>query len=71
MRLIDDWHRAYRLASVQVFAAIALLPDAYNGIAALGWLDELPGPAKWTIRAAGAIGVIARLVRQRNTESKS
>ncbi|KMM77069.1 hypothetical protein ACP93_02585 [Xanthomonas sp. NCPPB 1128] len=64
VELIEDWRRAWKLASVQVFAGIALLPDIYNGVAALGWMDELPGPAKWIIRSMGAAGVIARIVRQ-------
>ena len=65
MKLIDDWKQAWKLHSVQVFAVVALLPDIYNGIAAMGWLDQLPGPAMWTMRALGAIGIAARVLKQR------
>ncbi|AUJ13408.1 hypothetical protein [Xanthomonas oryzae] len=65
IELIENWRRAWTLASVQVFAGIVLLPDLYNGVAALGWLEELPGPAKWVIRGLGALGVVARIVRKK------
>lgn len=64
MKLIDEWKTAWRLASVQLFAVVAVLPDIYNGIAAFGWLDELPGPAKWILRGLGAAGIIARVIKQ-------
>ncbi|AUJ12384.1 hypothetical protein BVV20_09465 [Xanthomonas oryzae pv. oryzae] len=65
IELIENWRRAWTLASVQVFAGIVLLPDLYNGVAALCWLEELPGPAKWVIRGLGALGVVARIVRKK------
>lgn len=71
LELIEGWRRAWKFASVQMFAAIALLPDIYNGVAALGWMDELPEPAKWVIRAAGALGVVARIVRKKQPEPQS
>lgn len=64
MRLIDDWKQAYRLYSVQLLALLALMPDIYDGIAAFGWMDELPDPAKWTMRALGAAGIVLRVIRQ-------
>ncbi|MGE6331813.1 hypothetical protein [Stenotrophomonas sp. NPDC077659] len=65
VELIDGWRRAWRLASVWVFSLVALFPDIYDAIAALNWMDELPDPAKWSIRALGAIGVIARVLKSR------
>lgn len=64
MRLIDDWKQAYRLYSVQLLALLALMPDIYDGIAAFGWMDELPDPAKWIMRALGAAGIVLRVIRQ-------
>ncbi|KOR44291.1 hypothetical protein ADT25_11080 [Xanthomonas oryzae] len=65
IQLIENWHRAWKFASVQVCTGIVLLPDIYNGVAAFGWLEELPGPAKWVIRALGALGVVARIVQKK------
>lgn len=62
--LIDSWRRSWRLASVQLFAVVALFPDIYDGIAALGWLDELPPEARWPLRALGALGIVARVIQQ-------
>ncbi|WP_295548596.1 hypothetical protein [uncultured Pseudacidovorax sp.] len=64
LRPIPEWKKAAKLASVQVFAVLGLFPDIYNGIAALGWLEELPPTAKWCIRGLAAIGIAARLIRQ-------
>lgn len=61
---IPDWKRAGKLASVQVLTLLVLFPDIYNGIAALGWLEELPIAAKWCIRVLAAIGIAARLIKQ-------
>jgi hypothetical protein len=66
--LIDDWRRAWRLFSVQLFALVALFPDMYDGIAALGWMDQLPEQARWAIRAMGAVGIVARVIKQRPKE---
>ncbi|MCU1054178.1 hypothetical protein JAK47_06470 [Stenotrophomonas maltophilia] len=65
LQLIDDWRKAWKLASVWVFGLVTLFPDAYDAIAAMGWMDELPDPAKWSIRALGAMGVIARVLARR------
>ena len=71
LELIENWRRAWKFASVQVFAFIALMPDIYNGIAALGWMDELPEPAKWVIRGLGAAGVVARVLRRKQPEPQA
>jgi len=65
LQLIDGWHRAWKLASVWVFGLVAAFPDIYDAIAAMGWMDELPEPAKWSIRGLGALGVIARVLKSR------
>lgn len=66
--LIDDWRRGWRLFSVQLFALVALFPDIYDGIAALGWIDQLPEQARWCIRVLGAAGIAARVIKQRPKE---
>lgn len=65
VELIDGWRRAWKLASVWVFSLVALFPDIYDAIAAMNWMDELPDPAKWSIRALGALGVITRVLKSR------
>ncbi|PPV04646.1 hypothetical protein XBLMG947_4149 [Xanthomonas bromi] len=65
IQLIENWHRAWKFTSVQVCTGIVLLPDIYNSVAGLGWLEELPAPAKWVIRALGALGVVARIVQKK------
>ena len=65
LQLIDDWRKAWKLASVWVFGLVCLFPDMYDAIATMGWMDELPDPAKWSIRALGAMGVIARVLARR------
>lgn len=66
IRLIEDWRKAWKLHSVQVFAVILLFPDLYAGIAAMGWLEQAPAPFTWSVRALGAIGVVARVLSQRS-----
>lgn len=60
-RLIREWRRAWRMHSVQILAAIAMLP--------LIW-DELPAETKalipegwqaYVVSALAVIGVIGRL----------
>lgn len=65
LQLIDDWRKAWKLASVWVFGLVTLFPDIYDAIAAMGWMDELPELAKWSIRGLGVLGVIARVLSRR------
>ncbi len=65
LQLIDNWRKAWKLASVWVFGLVTMFPDIYDAIAAMGWMDELPGPAKWSIRALGVMGVIVRVLSRR------
>lgn len=61
----DLW-KAY---SVWVFAAIGAFPDAYNGIASMGWADEIPMTAKWILRSLAGLGLFLRFVNQRKREN--
>lgn len=63
--LIDDARRFYRLASVWVFFVIGSLPDIYNGIAAMGWVEQVPDTFKWVLRIAASIGIAVRVLKQR------
>lgn len=66
MKLITDWHLSWKLLSVWAFALIGAMPDLYNGLAAIGWIDSIPEPAVWVIRIMAGAGIICRLVRQFN-----
>lgn len=66
IELIEDWRKAWRFATVQWSTFVLFIPDIYNGIAAMGWLDELPGSVKWLVRGIGAVGIIARVTRKAN-----
>ena len=70
IRPITEWRQALKLASVWMCILIGAFPDIYNGIAAMGWLDELPLPAKWCIRALAAAGIVARLIKQEAIQRK-
>jgi hypothetical protein len=71
-RLIDDWHRAWRLSSVQVnaalvafFALYALVPAIPAEVAAI-----VPERFRMPLLAVWAgIGVVARLYRQKHPGS--
>lgn len=69
--LIDNWRQCWRLASVQVYMLIAAMPDIYNAVAALGWIDQLPAAAMWIVRALAALGIAARVIKQKNAEVKN
>ena len=65
VELIHDANRFYKFASVWVFFLIGCMPDFYNGIASMGWADEVPGPLKWSIRGLAAAGVAARVLKRK------
>lgn len=58
-RVIDDWHRCWKLLSVQVAAGIGAIAWAYDYVPAMQQYLP-PDWAKWAI---GAI-IIARIIRQ-------
>ena len=68
--LIDNWQKCLRLASVRVYVLIGAMPDIYNAVAALGWMDQIPTPAMWTFRTLAALGIAARIIRQQTKEAK-
>lgn len=68
MQLIDDWKNAWKFLSVHILTLLLVMPDAYNAVAAMGWMDQLPEPAMWVIRCLAGVGIIARLVKQRKEQ---
>lgn len=71
MQLIENWRQCWRMASMWVYMLIAAMPDIYNAVAALGWIEQLPDPAMWTVRAMAAIGIAARIIKQKSVEVKN
>lgn len=65
---VDDLSKWWKMWSVWIFGLIGVLPDAYNAVATMGWIDEVPGAIKWPIRGLAAAGVILRLMRQRKPD---
>lgn len=64
MRLVSYWKRAWKLHSVKIFAAIVLLPVAWESIPD-DIKAELPtGWVKWIAALLAIIGVYARLIPQ-------
>ena len=63
--LIDDAGKAYKLASVWAFVLIGAMPDIYNGIAAMGWVDQVPERFTWILRGCAAAGIVVRVLKQR------
>lgn len=69
MKLIDDWHKSWRLRSVQVSGTGAILGAIAAGLIASGaavpWLGLIP---TWAVFAGGALicalTVLGRLQRQ-------
>lgn len=68
VRLIDDWKQCWKLYSVQVFIVLAFLPEIYTAFAAIGLLEALPVSLDWTFRVLAGVGVITRLIKQRDDE---
>jgi hypothetical protein len=66
---VDDLGKWWKLWSLYFFAAIGVLPDAYNAVSAMGWVDQVPHGIIWPIRALCAGGIIARLVKQRTEKT--
>lgn len=64
MRLIENWRQFYKMWSVWMFTLISVSPEAYNAIAAMGWLDQVPEGMVWTVRGLAAMGIFSRLIKQ-------
>lgn len=66
MTFIEDIKQSWKLYSVWAYAAIGAFPDVYNGIASMGWADEIPATAKWLLRGLAGLGVFLRVMKQRS-----
>lgn len=74
LQLIENWHRSWKLYTVQFGIALALLPELLYQLAmALGSvlpalpavvLEYLPPYMRATLAVIGALSVMLRLVRQ-------
>lgn len=63
--LIEDASKFYKLASFWAFLVIGAMPDIYNGIASLGWMDQVPERFTWILRGLVAGGIAVRVLRRR------
>jgi hypothetical protein len=63
--LIEDAGKFYKLASFWAFVLIGAMPDIYNGIASLGWIDQVPPRFSWILRGLAAGGIAVRVLRRR------
>lgn len=63
--LIDDAHKFYKLASFWVFVFIGAMPSIYDGIAAMGWVDQVPPKFAWIIRGLASAGIVVRVLKKR------
>jgi len=67
VRLIDKWQEGWKLYSAWAWAFVLALPDLYNGMATMGWLDSMadtPNTLKWIIRGAAVVGLASRFISQ-------
>ena len=64
MRLVSYWRRAWKLYSVKIFAAIALLPVAWEALPQSIKDDLPPNWIKWIVSVLALIGVYTRLIQQ-------
>lgn len=71
MDIIHDWRNAWRFGSVWLFAIIAAMPELYNTIAALGFMDEAPPAFVWTVRGLAVVGLVTRFVKQHRPPQES
>ena len=69
-RLIDNWKQCWKLYSVQVFIVLAFLPEIYTAFASIGLLEAVPTSFDWVLRCLAGIGVITRLIKQRDNDNK-
>lgn len=54
-----------------MFILIGFFPDLYDGVSAMGWLEELPDPAKWSIRGLASAGIAVRLIKQKKLAAEA
>ena len=70
LTLIEEWRQAWKLASVQIFAVILILPDLYDYAHTLGWTDQLPEGFTWVVRGAALFGMVMRLLKQNSVHKE-
>lgn len=68
--LVDEWKSFWKHISFYAFVLIGAAPDIYQGIAALGWLQDenVPPAFVWTVRGLAVAGIVGRYVRQKAKE---
>ncbi|XAG95374.1 hypothetical protein MIF8_83 [Erwinia phage MIF8] len=64
MRLVTYWRNAWKLHSVKIFAAIVMLPVAWEALPQALKDDIPPNWVKWIAAVLALIGVYARLIQQ-------
>jgi DMSO reductase anchor subunit len=71
IELVPEWKQFWKMASFWVYVVIGAMPDIYAGLTAAGLLDEgaLPTFVVYSIRVLAAIGIIARLIKQKSLEA--
>lgn len=73
IELVPDWKQFWKMASIWVYIIIGAMPDIYAGLTAAGLLDEgsLPSSVIYAIRTLAAVGIIARLIKQKSLEANT
>lgn len=64
--IIGDWRQGLKFYSVWIFALIALLPDIYSAIVAMGLLEaeDATSTVRNVSRGLAAAGIISRFLKQ-------
>jgi hypothetical protein len=62
--IVADVSAVWKQWSTYVLTALVAFPSAYDAIAAMGWMDQLPEPARWSIRGLATAGILAKHYRQ-------
>lgn len=62
---VAELKQIWKMYSVWAFTAVGAFPDVYNGIASMGWADEIPSTAKWILRGLAGVGIFLRVVKQK------
>lgn len=65
MEFVDEVRKVWKMWSAWVFIAVGAFPDVYNGIASMGWAEEIPATAKWVLRGLAGLGIFVRVMKQR------
>lgn len=68
IKLINNWKKFYKLWSVWIFALIAVSPEIYNQLMAMGLLNDVHISISYLVKFLAIVGITSRLVKQ--NESK-